>query len=124
MADALVSIRAVCDTNALVSYHIRNNLYSAAQLELFTPIWSPWIIGELYRVLTWNWAKTRGLSEGERHKCSESSKKMMKLLEPYWTMVSSAVPWPNWDKIKDPWDSVDKSITILEKEYRFLPYAE
>ncbi len=49
---------------------------------------------------------------------------MMKLLEPYWTMVSSAVPWPNWDKIKDPWDSVDKSITILEKEYRFLPYAE
>lgn len=29
---------------------------------------------------------------------------MMKLLEPYWTMVSSAVPWPYWDKIKDPWD--------------------
>lgn len=33
---------------------------SAAQLELFTPIWSPWIIGELYRVLTWNWAKKKG----------------------------------------------------------------
>lgn len=72
---------------------------------LFVPVWSPWIIGELYRVLTWDWAKENGVSNIQRHRCSESADKMMAHLEPYWTLTSSAQPWPaTWPELHDQWD--------------------
>jgi hypothetical protein len=45
------SPRAVIDTSSLVPPMLRRELQQAAQLGLFTVIWSPWIIAELNRVL-------------------------------------------------------------------------
>ena len=43
--------RAVLDTSTLVPAGSRRLLHEAADAGLYTAIWSPWIIGELYRVL-------------------------------------------------------------------------
>jgi hypothetical protein len=48
-------IRAVLDTSALVPSRVRRELQAAAQAGLYVGYWSPWIIAELNRVLTWRW---------------------------------------------------------------------
>ncbi|HVA91841.1 MAG TPA: PIN domain-containing protein, partial [Chloroflexota bacterium] len=52
-------IRAVLDTSVLVPAWLRVDLQSLAQDGAFTAIWSPWIIGELHRTLTWHWLARR-----------------------------------------------------------------
>src|SRR5690242_18662678 len=52
-----MSIRAVIDTSALVTHGSRQRLQEAAEDQKFTAIWSPWIVAELNRVLTWRWIK-------------------------------------------------------------------
>lgn len=52
-------IKAICDTSALFSGRQRRYLLLAARENLYIPYWSPWIIGELYRVLTWDWIEKR-----------------------------------------------------------------
>ncbi len=101
----LAPIRAVCDTNVLVPYAHRNNLLEAAGLGFFHPLWSPWIIGELYRVLAWKWAQTHGTSEAERRRCSVAANAMMTLLLPNWELVDIVPPWPEgWSDLDDPYD--------------------
>src|SRR5690242_19336865 len=48
-------LRAVLDTSALVPSRMRRELQVAAQAGLYVGYWSPWIIAELNRVLTWRW---------------------------------------------------------------------
>ena len=52
-AVARPAIRAVLDTNVLVPPGLRRDLQNAAQEGAFEALWSPWIIAELNRVLTW-----------------------------------------------------------------------
>jgi len=51
------SVRAVLDTSVLVPVRLREDLQLLAQAGLFTGIWSPWIVAELNRVLTWKWIR-------------------------------------------------------------------
>ncbi|MHB1610071.1 MAG: PIN domain-containing protein [Sulfobacillus sp.] len=98
-------IRAVCDTSVLVPSGYRKRLQEAAVAGLFTPIWSPWIIGELYRILSWKWTVKHGPSDLEQRRCSKNANQMMLLLEPYWELVSSTPPWPaSWPQLTDSFD--------------------
>lgn len=52
-----MAIRAVLDASSLVSPRLRRELQQAAQPGAYVPIWSPWIIAELNRVIVWRWIK-------------------------------------------------------------------
>jgi len=116
----LAPIRAVCDTNVLVPYAYRRHLLEAAAFGLFCPLWSPWIIGELYRVLTWKWAQKYGTSETERRRCSVAANAMMTLVLPNWEPVDIAPPWPAvWPTLNDPYD-VPIWATALKGHARYV----
>ena len=67
-------IRAVLDTNVLVPPGLRRDLQHAAHDGAFTAIWSPWIIAELNRVLTWKWLeRTAAVSAGPDTTCDFSA---------------------------------------------------
>ncbi len=84
---------------------LRQTLQSAAVAGLFVPIWSPWIIGELYRVLTWQWVEKFGLSKAEQRRCFNAANRMMILLGNYWELVNIPQPWPTaWPELQDPND--------------------
>jgi hypothetical protein len=89
-----MDIRAVVDTSSLVSHRL--DLQPLAQEGLFTAIWSPWIIAELNRVLTWHWL-TRirpGDSSNESYsRCSEAAKTMMDILFATFQLVHPEPPF-------------------------------
>ena len=95
--------RAVLDTSTLVPAGSRRLLHEAADAGLYTAIWSPWIIGELYRVLTWRWLdRTREYSSANETACSRSSKIMMALLISTFEIVAPVPPYPRaWDTLPD-----------------------
>ena len=70
--------------------------------QLYVGIWSPWIIAELNRVLTWDWIQR---NRGSEHACSEAAKKMMELLLPAFELVNPLPPYPvAWPELNDLWD--------------------
>ena len=84
-----MTIRAVLDTSALVPAQQRHHLQQLAMSEvgLYTGIWSPWIIAELNRVLTWRWIKDpppgrvrNDLSDANERRCAQAAKSMMEVL--------------------------------------------
>jgi hypothetical protein len=104
--------RAIVDTSSLVPARFRRDLQQAAQLRAFTAIWSPWIIAELNRVLTWRWIKRvdRGYTEADlsaanERRCGEAAKAMMQWLLPTFEVVTPLPPYPRpWDTLTDVWD--------------------
>jgi len=68
-------------------------------------VWSPWIIAELNRVLTWRWIKDNDLSQANEQACSESAKEMMSLLLPVFDLINPLPPYPApWETLIDEWD--------------------
>lgn len=94
--------KAVLDTSVLFPFGSRSRLLRAARERLFVAYWSPWIIGELYRRLTWEWCKRR---PEDRRGCSQSSKKLMRLLSEVFYVVDPKPPlpagWPNFKDVDD-----------------------
>ena len=107
----MATIRAVVDTNALFPRRQRELLQQLAFNSAFIAIWSPYIISELYRVLTWDQIKrtvegiedipgvrrkTYDVSEAKRRHVSLSAKKMMEvfLRNPNWLLVEARPPYP------------------------------
>jgi hypothetical protein len=81
---------------------LRRALHAAAVAELFVGIWSPWIIAELNRVLTWDWIQR---SRGNEQACSMAAKRMMELLLPTFELINPLPPYPTaWPELKDVWD--------------------
>ena len=79
-----MTIHAVIDTSALFGSRHRIDLQSLAQAGLFIAVWSPWIIGELNRVLTWQWVsaiRVRDISDESREACGQAARTMMALLQ-------------------------------------------
>jgi len=101
-------IRAVLDTNVLVPYGLRAELRRFAQEGAFIPIWSPWIIAELNRVLTWQWIENRGNDTSRMNwsTCSRAASAMMDiLLTTPFALVNPLPPYPPaWDTLTDPGD--------------------
>lgn len=106
------AIRAVVDTSSLVPAMQRRELQQAAQLGIFTAIWSPWIIAELNRVLVWHWIKdapaTRArddLSDANEKRCGEAANRMMEWLLSCFEVVAPVPPYPPaWETLSDAWD--------------------
>ena len=105
-------IRAVVDTSSLVPARLRHDLQQAAQLGASIRLWSPWIIAELNRVLTWRWIKVplpgvsrADLSASNERRCSEAAKLMMEWLLPSFALVNPLPPYPPaWETLTDTWD--------------------
>jgi hypothetical protein len=97
-------IRAVIDTSTLVDGRRRRELQQQAALGRFIAIWSPWIVGELHRVLTWRWLdRTRDYGNANWRACSNASATMMKLLLPVFETIAPAPPYPDlWSARADP----------------------
>jgi len=70
------AIRALIDTNVLVQSHWLNPIVLAAREGHLQPLWSPLIIAEANRYLTWRWIKrNRGLLSNEMWEaCSRDAK--------------------------------------------------
>jgi hypothetical protein len=96
-------VRAVIDTSTLVSGRLRSDLQQAAQLGAFTAVWSPWIIAELTRVLTWKWlARDLDVSVGNWGRCGVAAKAMMGLLIATFEVVTPVPPYPPaWEALTD-----------------------
>ena len=117
-----MTIRAVVDTSALFPFEQRRELQTLALAGAFTGIWSPVIIGELYRVLTWRAIDAQAealpgdigkhamkcdLSDDVWRRISLASKKMMDLFlaNPNWEWVYPRLPYPKaWETLTDEWD--------------------
>jgi predicted nucleic acid-binding protein len=109
-------IRAVLDTNVLVPPGLRRDLQNAAQEAAFTAIWSPWIIAELNRVLTWKWLERTATSSAARNvicdlspanwqRCSMAATAMMEILLATFELVNPRPPFPEtWDTLADVQD--------------------
>lgn len=100
------SPRVVLDTSVLVPARLRAALHEAADGGQFIALWSPWIIGELYRVLTWQWLeRTRDYSAANYADCGRSAKAMMALLIGTCETISPVPPYPPvWPTLTDPDD--------------------
>ncbi len=97
-------IRAVLDTSVLVQRGPRRALQLAAADGRYTALWSPWIIAELHRVLTWRWIeRTQGdLSPANHARCSQSAKVMMRILTPTFELIDDRPPYPDaWASLTD-----------------------
>jgi PIN domain len=97
-------IRAVLDTSVLVPRHSREALQIAAQEDLYTALWSPWIIAELHRVLTWRWiqATANDVSPDNQRRCSRAAKAMMRILVSTFELVDVRPPFPTaWENLGD-----------------------
>lgn len=80
-------ISALFDTNVLFGHECRKFIYDVAHEDLCECYWSPHIIGELYRTVTMTKLKKLGFEHAKI--LSESSKKMMDIMEPCFYCVSS-----------------------------------
>jgi len=102
-----VPIVAILDTSALYSPRQRAELQRLASEGAFIGVWSPWIIAELTRVLTWDWIRKNAndTSDAEHRRCSQSCKKMMAILLPTFQLINPLPPFPiPWDRLTDVWD--------------------
>jgi len=107
-AVARPAIRAVLDTNVLVPPGLRRDLQNAAQEGVFTALWSPWIIAELNRVLTWKWIERTATRSSPRSvsgitcdltatnwgRCSAAAAAMMEILVTTFEAVDPRPPYP------------------------------
>ena len=101
-------IRAVLDTSSLYADRRRRQLQEVAATGLYTGLWSPWIIAELNRVLTWRWIRTRmpgDLSHAAERACADAANAMMAALLPTFEVVAARPPYPSaWTALADPND--------------------
>jgi hypothetical protein len=98
--------RAVIDTSVLADGRLRRELQQQAKLGRFVALWSPWIVGELHRVLTWRWLKRRrDFGDANWRECGRKARIMMELLIPVFETVDPRPPYPDaWPELADPWD--------------------
>ena len=101
-----MTYRPVIDTSSLVPPRQRRDLQESAQLGLFTALWSPWIVAELTRVLTWRWLERDGdFSRGNWDRCGAAAKEMMTFLLATFETVAPVPPYPvAWEGLRDAWD--------------------
>jgi hypothetical protein len=77
---AAETIVAVLDTSVLYGNASRRALVDAIRQGRFDGVWSPHVIGELYRVLTIRWLRKHGFEAASLAELSRASKDMMDVL--------------------------------------------
>jgi PIN domain len=82
-------IVAVLDTSVLYGNTSRRALVEAIRQGRFDGVWSPHVIGELYRVLTIRWLRKNGFGAASLADLSRVSKDMMDVLLAALTLVDT-----------------------------------
>lgn len=83
----------------------RIELIRAASAGLYEGVWSPWIIAETWRVLTWRWAKQSGLVTDSWRSLSASANRMFVILDEALELSVPRPPYPPpWPELDDPYD--------------------
>lgn len=105
--------RVLFDTNVLFGARYRRAITRLVDRDnpAFTPLWSEWIIGELYYALAWRWAESyvaqsQPLSDGNRRAMGGAAKGMLELMLPHFELISlqAATPFDEYPFIPDPDD--------------------
>lgn len=102
-------LRAVIDTCVFARLHDwMKPIVLAARAGHVQLYWSPFIIAEVNRLLTWQWLKHRhgDLSDGSWRACSDRAHRWFTHMTPVFRVVEDAPPpEPLWtDKPADDWD--------------------
>jgi len=82
-------------------------LQEAAAVGVVVAIWSPWIVAELNRVLTWQWIERSGgnTSPANWRACSAAASTMLDFLLASFEAVDPRPPYPDaWPELADPGD--------------------
>ncbi len=99
---------AVVDANVFGQTTLLDLIIAAAKNGRVIVIWSPLIISEVSRLLTWRWIKQHGddLSTGARRQCSVDLKRWYSHVAVHFHVVEDRPPLePMWtDTPPDPWD--------------------
>jgi len=102
--------RVLFDTSALFGAEHRRSIARLVDRDIpaFTPLWSEWIIGELYYGLAWRWAEKtvaagNGLTDEHRRDMGRAAKAMLMAMLPLFELVSlhGAPPFATRDFIPD-----------------------
>jgi predicted nucleic acid-binding protein len=102
VAETVKPLVAVIDTNVLYGRKKRDVLMEAIREGRLDGIWSPHIIGELYRILTVRWLEKHGAERDSLRELSRASKALMELLATTLRVVDSG---PHEDEdLPDPDD--------------------
>ena len=83
--------RILFDTSALYAPHHRILIHRFASREnpAFTPLWSEWILAELYYSLAWSWAATaRSIDNRARGAMAGSARQMLTHMLEYFEIVT------------------------------------
>jgi hypothetical protein len=106
--DRQPSLVAVVDANVFAQTTLLDLIIAAAKNGRVTIIWSPLIITEVSRLLTWRWIKRHGdeLSEWARRQCSVDLKRWYEQVAVHFHVVEDRPPLePMWTDVpRDPWD--------------------
>jgi len=77
--------------NVLIPHRTRQALETYARLGFYEGYWSPWIVEEMARGVTWRWMRTNSASQQSQDELSRRATVAMRHLEP--TLPHPAV-WP------------------------------
>jgi predicted nucleic acid-binding protein len=102
VAKALKRLVAVIDANVLYARKKREAIIEAIRQDRLDGVWSPHIVGELYRILTVRWLQKRGADEASLRELSRSSKALMELLVEVLQIVDTGPQ--EYEELPDPDD--------------------
>ena len=101
----MATVKALLDANVLIPHGMRQTLETYARLGFYEGYWSPWIIEEMARSVTWRWIRRYGAENASRSALSRIAKIAMSHLEPTFRVISPTVPYPSvWPTLRDPGD--------------------
>lgn len=101
----MAAVKALLDANVLIPYGTRQTLETYARLGFYEGYWSPWIIEEMARAVTWRWIRAYGSERDSRSALSRLAKQAMSHLEPTFHVISPTIPFPSaWPALRDPGD--------------------
>ena len=106
---AVFPIRAVVDTNVFAKTRLyMSPLERRSREGVVRLFWSPWIVSEVNRVLTWLWLRRTGgdVSDANWRACSIAAKAMFEHVTRMFEVVEDRPPYPTvWTyELLDEWD--------------------
>lgn len=101
----MAAVKALLDANVLIPHRTRQTLEMYSRLGFYEGYWSPWIVEEMGRGVTWRWIRANGTDRASRDNLSRLAKVAMRHLEPTLRVVSPTLPYPAaWPALRDAGD--------------------